>query len=313
MDPLNVEIIARVVALDPQGRVLLTQRAGRDYWVPPGGHVDPGESLPAAARREVAEEAHLPVEIGPFLYLWALRRGDRSRLECAFLGRVGDTGSASGPDLGPVGGLRHRRLVPPDALTTLKVFPAALATPGYRALLSRWQRASGAVRDHYLGIEGATDLRLPHRLNVRVIVAHQERLLLVSDSREQFWVLPGGLVEPDETLEQAATRETLEETGLVVAPERLIYLREFVDDHLREHGIECYFLARGGGRVRLRADPGFRDISSVRGAVTRARWFPREELRNVIVYPEALRDRLWMDLTLPGPDRFLGRRGWVTT
>jgi len=51
---VDLDIIARVVAVDPRGRVLLTQRAGRDYWVPPGGHVHPGEALPAAARREAA-------------------------------------------------------------------------------------------------------------------------------------------------------------------------------------------------------------------------------------------------------------------
>jgi len=44
----EVEVVARVAAVDPQGRVLLTQRAGRDYWVLPGG---PRRSRRTAAGR----------------------------------------------------------------------------------------------------------------------------------------------------------------------------------------------------------------------------------------------------------------------
>jgi len=102
-------------------------------------------------------------------------------------------------------------------------------------------------------------------------------------------------------------RETLEETGLRAAPERLLYLREFVDGTLREHGIECYILGQiTGGTVRMGAVSDFRDVSSVRGYVTRIRWFDRRDLRDVVVYPAALRDRLWEDMTRPLPDRFLG-------
>lgn len=36
------------------------------------------------------------------------------------------------------------------------------------------------------------------------------------------WVIPGGFLECDETVEQAAVRETVEETGLEVALERLV-------------------------------------------------------------------------------------------
>lgn len=43
-----------------------------------------------------------------------------------------------------------------------------------------------------------------------------QRLLLLKRSDNHCWGLPGGAVEPGEEVEQAARRETLEETGLEV-------------------------------------------------------------------------------------------------
>lgn len=40
------------------------------------------------------------------------------------------------------------------------------------------------------------------------------RVLLVFHKASQLWVFPGGHVEPDETLSEAAHREVLEETGV---------------------------------------------------------------------------------------------------
>ena len=50
------------IVLD-RDRVLLVEHAKTGWWMPPGGHVEPGETLPAAAEREVREETGLDCEI----------------------------------------------------------------------------------------------------------------------------------------------------------------------------------------------------------------------------------------------------------
>jgi 8-oxo-dGTP pyrophosphatase MutT (NUDIX family) len=48
------------------------------------------------------------------------------------------------------------------------------------------------------------------------------RLLLGKDAETGFWTLPGGAIDPNEHPADAAVRECLEETGLLIEPARLI-------------------------------------------------------------------------------------------
>ena len=68
------------------------------------------------------------------------------------------------------------------------------------------------------------------QIGANTIVERDGEVLLVKlnyGPREGRWSLPGGLVEPEETPEQAAIRETEEETGLVVGLEGLFATYRF--------------------------------------------------------------------------------------
>ncbi len=66
------------------------------------------------------------------------------------------------------------------------------------------------------------------------LVVRNDAVLLVrmtyGPSRGRF-MLPGGVMDPGETLDMAVAREVLEETGVVADPVGIIGMRSYHDDH----------------------------------------------------------------------------------
>ncbi|WP_348775264.1 NUDIX hydrolase [Solwaraspora sp. WMMD937] len=61
------------------------------------------------------------------------------------------------------------------------------------------------------------------RMGAAVLLRDRDgRILLVEPTYKDYWELPGGVVEADESPYQAAVRELAEEFGLTVAPGRLL-------------------------------------------------------------------------------------------
>ena len=58
-NPQRVRHAVRVLLLDERDRVLLFRSARRSWWQAPGGGVDEGEDIDAAAAREIFEETGL--------------------------------------------------------------------------------------------------------------------------------------------------------------------------------------------------------------------------------------------------------------
>jgi 8-oxo-dGTP diphosphatase len=86
---------------------------------------------------------------------------------------------------------------------------------------------------------------------------------------QSYWALPGGLMEPDETLEQAAVRELAEETGVVDTYMEQLATFSAVDRDPRGRVISCCYLALVEA-TRVRLQPG----SDAREAA----WEPLEQL-----------------------------------
>jgi len=117
-------------------------------------------------------------------------------------------------------------------------------------------------------------------LAVGAVVIHQGRVLLVRRLRppgQGQWAIPGGKVDLGETLAQAAERETLEETGLVIAAGEPIYTFEVIDrddaGRVRYHYVIIDLLAEYVSGV-LRAGDDASD----------ARWVAPEELTSLGVH-----------------------------
>jgi ADP-ribose pyrophosphatase YjhB (NUDIX family) len=68
------------------------------------------------------------------------------------------------------------------------------------------------------------------------IVNDKNQILLQKRSDNQLWGLPGGLIELDETLEEAAIREVKEETNLDIEIERFIGV--FVNPRMVWNGLD---------------------------------------------------------------------------
>jgi len=100
------------------------------------------------------------------------------------------------------------------------------------------------------------------RIGVGAVVIHEGRVLLVKRGHPPLageWSIPGGVLEVGETVREAAAREALEETGLVVEPKELLGVFDRIlrdpANKVRYHYVLIDFLCRQvGGELRAASD-----------------------------------------------------------
>ena len=135
------------------------------------------------------------------------------------------------------------------------------------------------------------------RVCARVLLLDSSSRVLLFEGRDlsdpgdtvRFWFTAGGALEPDESLEDAATREVLEETGwsglrLVGPFDRREF--DFVDHGVPRHQVEYFFAARtDNADVQVHGWTGLE-----RQAVVSWRWWSIDELEgcDVVFFPTNL-------------------------
>jgi ADP-ribose pyrophosphatase YjhB (NUDIX family) len=142
---------------------------------------------------------------------------------------------------------------------------------------------------------------------VRVIIPDEEgRVLLVRQHHEgrDIWMAPGGAIEDGENSRDAAIREVLEETGLIIHVGRLLWHVEEVAE--RGPRFVNFFLGKIiGGQPELGSDPELGEDQVLDGL----KFFSKEEIERIEhLYPDSLRDEIWTVLAeTPGRDVYRSR------
>ena len=109
-------------------------------------------------------------------------------------------------------------------------------------LLNPWHRDD---RQLYSGANPMAETEpMRYGISAAALVTQQQRLLLVNHRKRgqyDFWVPPGGKLQGSESIFDCARRETMEETGLSVVLDRIIYIVEYAEPgyHFCKFFIRC--------------------------------------------------------------------------
>jgi 8-oxo-dGTP diphosphatase len=133
-------------------------------------------------------------------------------------------------------------------------------------------------------------------VRVGAVVERGGALLLVrheKPDRDPYWVLPGGRLEPGETIPECAEREVAEETGLSARFSGLLYVGEFLREERHTVDVIARVEASGGEEASLGSDPEVAPGSDP--TLRELRWVDAGELEEIELLPRPLKARLLED------------------
>ena len=135
------------------------------------------------------------------------------------------------------------------------------------------------------------------RIRVGVLIFKDDKILLVNHVHPEtgfsWWVPPGGGLEGSETVFECGKREVMEETGLNVEFDKMVYLRQFIYNEFDQNNVDIYITTTfsDGEETTDNVEGNGRDQEFIR----ELKYFSEEEIKDITVYPEILKDKMWED------------------
>lgn len=140
-------------------------------------------------------------------------------------------------------------------------------------------------------------------ISAAALIVQHNRLLLVNHRKSgqyDFWLPPGGKLQGPESIFACARREVLEETGLSVELDRIVYIVEYAEPHYHFCKFFIHCKSCTGSLTLANKEPEETFLVD-------ARFFAKADLQGIKVQPAILQDRFWDDLAAGFPEtRYLG-------
>ena len=133
-------------------------------------------------------------------------------------------------------------------------------------------------------------------VRVATVVEREGVLLLVrhqKPNRDPYWVLPGGRLEPGETIPECAGRELAEETGLIASFSGVLYVSEFLREGRHTVDVVARMALEGDGEASLGSDPEVEP--GTEPTLREIRWVNINELQEIEFLPVSIKERLLRD------------------
>jgi len=133
------------------------------------------------------------------------------------------------------------------------------------------------------------------RTRAVAIVIHQNKILLMHriNNGHEYYVFPGGGVEPNETIENAVLREVLEETTLNVTINKLLYHHDYYQDG-NQYFYLCNYVS-GEPQLSQNSDEKLKMTKDDKNFY-QPLWIPINQLNQMLLYPLEIKDWLITDV-----------------
>ncbi len=255
---------AAIVLLDEHGRILLQRRTDFDIWGLPGGALEFGETIVDCAHRELLEETGLISEAFDLTGVYTdpkydvtYPNGDQvQQFTICLRGQImGGDGQPDGVET------TEQRFFAPSKIP-FDVMPIWYVDMIHDALNGGFPSFSPAKVGYQITSQiEEIRLKIGNHLYIGtgasgITVREDGRVLMVCRVDNGQWTFPAGYMDFGENVANAAVRETLEETGVIVEPERIIGVYSNPNPWIYSNGDQIQFISvmfkmrRVGGNLR---------------------------------------------------------------